>query len=141
MHLKVSIVENKPKKYGVKGQIEIADFIEYFDSPLDWWSVKDYELQWKEGLERLLDYDTSCLVVAINNPHCRKFIEWWPMYKIGNKIHIQNHIIIDSIYEQRIGNKSFAIQTCYSFIPQYRSHTEDGNKISEWVVDWDGKIE
>lgn len=137
MNLSIAIINKKPKKSYVTGQIIIEDFLEYFDSTIDYWSVQDYELQWKEGLQRLLYYDSSCLIVAINDPHCRKFIEWWPLYKIGNKIHIQNHIIIDDLYEERIGNKSFTLQTCYDFIPEYRSHTTDGNKISEWVIDWE----
>ena len=136
MHLKIEILNKKPKKYGVKGQITIGDDIEYFDAPLDWWTIKDYESQWENGLKRLLHNNVSCLVVAINDPHCRKFIEWWPIYKIDNKIHVQNHIIIEDIYAERIGDKPFTLETCYDFIPQYRSHTEEGNKISEWVIDW-----
>lgn len=140
MNLSISIVDKKPKKYGVRGEIIIDDFIEHFDAPLDWWSVDDYKQQWKEGLKRLLDHDTSCLVVTINDPNCRKFIEWWPLYKIDNKIHIQNHIIIEDIYEERIGGKPFTRETCYDFIPRYRSHTDEGNKISEWVIDWNENI-
>lgn len=140
MSLMIEIINRKPKKYGVTGQIIIDDFMEYFDSPLDWWSVDDYEKQWKEGLARLSNHNTSCLIVAINDPDCRKFIEWWPLYKIGNKVHIQNHLVIDDLYEEKIGNKPFTLQTCYDFIPEYRSYTSEGTKISEWVVDWDGKV-
>jgi CdiI N-terminal domain len=100
----ISITAKKPRKrwgvLSVEGEIKINDFKEGFDMPLDWWSIQDYERQWKHGLKRLFDHDTSCLIVAVNDPKCRKFIEWWPLYKIGNKIHIQNHIIIDDLYEE-----------------------------------------
>lgn len=142
MNLRIKPVDKKYKRrklVAFVGEIQIDGFKEWFDSSLDWWSVNDYELQWKNAFARLLDHDTSCLVVAINDPACRKFVEWWPLYKFDNKIHIQNHIIIDSIYEERIGDNPFTVQTCYNFIPKYRSHNENGDKISEWVIDWDEK--
>lgn len=141
MLLRISIVNKNPEENHITGKLIINESIEYFDSPLDWWSIEEYELQWQEGLRRLLDHDVSCLIVAIDDSRCRKFIEWWPLYKIGNKIHIQNHIMIDDIYEERIGNNPFTHETCYNFIPKYRSHTQEGNKISEWVIDWDNTLE
>jgi len=137
MNLSIKMIDRKPKKYGITGKIVIDDFVELFDSPLDWWSIEDYELQWKEGLKRLLDHDNSCLVVAINDPNCCKFIEWWRLYKVGNKVYIRNSIIIADIYNEFIGDKQFTAQTCYDFIPERGStYDEDGSKISEWVIDW-----
>lgn len=141
MNIQISIIDEKPRKrYGVlsvEGEIQIDYFKEGLYLPLDWWCINDYLMQWRDAFERLKTHDTSCLVVTIHNPSIRKFIEWWPMYKINDKIHIQNNIIIDDLYEEKIGNKPFTLQTCYDFIPEYRSYTEEGNKISEWVIDWE----
>ena len=102
----------------------------------------DYEQQWNEGLKRLFDNEKSCFVVDINNPKNREFIEWWKLYKIDNKIYVRNSIIIAEIYNEQIGDKPFTLQTCYDFIPERGPlHDEEGNKISEWVVDWDGTFE
>ena len=144
MSIQLWINNQKPRKrYGVisvEGEIQINDFKEYLYIPLDWWSIDDYTTQWKEAVERLKNYDRSCFVATIHNPNIRKYIEWWPMYKIGNQIHIQNNIILDDFYDELIGEKPFTIKTCYDFIPKYRSHSEEGYKLSEWVVDWDDKL-
>lgn len=141
MSISIKIIDKKPKKkWGVltvKGEIQINDFKEKFYSSLDWWSLDDYLTQWQEGLNRLKDHDKSCLVVMIDNPKYRKFVEWWELYKVDHKIYINNSIVIDDIYEKYIGNQSFTVETCYDFIPDRgEPYDEDGNKISEWVVDW-----
>lgn len=122
-------------------QIKIGDFEEYFDLYPNWWRVEDYQRQWQEGLRRLEDHDRSCFVVAVDDPACRRFVAWWPLYKVGNKVYVQNHIIIEDIYDEVIGDKPFTVETCYDFIPERGEPCdEDGNKISEWVVDWKQSI-
>lgn len=59
--------------------------------PLNWWTIKEYEKQWKEGLERIKSHDKSCLVVSIYDPIQEPQVEWWILYKEGNKIFVQNH--------------------------------------------------
>ncbi|HLX53220.1 MAG TPA: hypothetical protein VKR58_04740 [Aquella sp.] len=140
MNIHIKIIETKPKKkwgaLSVKGEIQINDFKETLYIPIEWWNTKNYLTQWQEGIKRLTDHDTSCFVVAIDNPKLRKFIEWWVLYKVNNKIYVQNQIIVADIYTERIGNKQFTVQSCYDFIPERgEPYDEDGNKISEWVVE------
>lgn len=54
------------------------------------------------------------------------------LYKIDDKIHIQNHFLS---YD-RYGNKTITPENCYDFfIKPRRVFTENGlDKISEWVV-------
>ena len=142
MNLKIEMIDKNPKKrwdfVNVKAQIQINDFVEDLYLPLDWWNSNNYEQQWKEGLKRLVNHDTSCFVVGIHNPKLWKFIEWWPLYKIDNKIYIRNQIILNDIYEEQIGDKPFTINTCYDFVPKRgASHDDEGQKISEWVIDCD----
>jgi hypothetical protein len=144
MNMHISIIDDKPrKKWGVlsvKGEIQINDFRETLYISLGWWNLDDYKKQWQEGFKRLINHDKSCLVVAVDNPKMRKFIEWWVLYKIDNKIYVRNKIAIEDIYTEQIGNKPFTIHSCYDFIPERgEPYDEDGNKISEWVVEWDGK--
>jgi hypothetical protein len=135
MNASIVIVDKKPKKlYGclrIKAEIHINDYKETLYVPVDYWSIEDYERQWKEGFERLNTHDRSCLVVAIHNPEEEPFIEWWPIYKIKNKIYFQNHFLGADIYEKRIGTKKFTIQSCYDFIPP-----KSRSKVSEWEVDY-----
>ncbi|HSC25055.1 MAG TPA: hypothetical protein VLB80_02460 [Candidatus Babeliales bacterium] len=140
MGMSIGIIDDKPKKkwghLSAKGEIQINDFRETLYIPLGWWSLDDYKKQWHEGIERLSYYDRTCFIVAVNNPQKRRFIEWWVLYKIDDKVYVQNQIIISDIYTERIGDKPFTLKTCYDFIPERgEPYDEDGNKISEWVVD------
>lgn len=146
MNLSIKMLDKKPKKrwesLTIKGQITIGDFREDLYPSLDWWSPDDYEQQWTEGLKKLFDNEKSCFVVDINNPKDRKFIEWWRLYKINNKIYIRNSIMVADIYNEQIGDKPFTIQTCYDFIPDRGPlHDDEGNKISEWVIDCNSTFE
>ncbi len=142
----IKIIESKPqKKWGalsVKCEIQIDEFRESIYIPCGgWWSLDDYQKQWQEGLKRLEKYNQSCLVVAVDNPQSRKFIEWWLLYKVGNKIYIRNKIIIEDIYTALIGDKPFTLYNCYDFIPEKGGcYNKDGNKISEWITDWDERV-
>jgi hypothetical protein len=141
MGLTIKMIDSRPKKrwgaINVKGQIQINDFIEDLYLPLDWWNATQYEEQWKKGLSRLKGHDTSCLIVAIHDPNTRPFIDWWKLYKVGNKIYIRNQLVFNEIYQELIGNNPLTLENCYSFIPPRGSiYDEDGNKLSEWVIDW-----
>jgi hypothetical protein len=136
--IRVEITSKRPRKiHNVKayeGRIYIGDFNEHLYIPLDWWTIEDYKRQWKEGLERIKTHDTSCLVVTIHDPGIRKFVDWWTLYKEGNTIYVQNGWLIEDAYEQTVGNKPFTPETCYDFVSPRTTHTEEGDKISEWSV-------
>jgi hypothetical protein len=50
------IINNIPS---VWGRITIDDFTERFIMPLEYWSIEDYEKQWREGLDRIKIQDKS----------------------------------------------------------------------------------
>ena len=144
MNIEMRVMDEKPKKrngvFVIDGELQINDFMEHLYIPLDWWSLSDYLKQWQEGFNYLEHHDRSCLVVSIHNPHIRPYINWWLLYKVGDKVHIQNQLVIGEIYEKQVGDKPFNLETCYDFIPERgEPYDEDGNKISEWVIDWDSK--
>jgi len=139
MNLYINIIDNKPVErnnvFVVKGEINIGDCSEILYIPLDWWSLTDYKQQWQEGLMRLKNYDTSCLVVAVHNPSIRPYINWWLLYKVENKIYVRNQLLIEDAYAEQIGNKVFTVQNCYEFIPsRCDRYDEDGDEISEWTI-------
>jgi hypothetical protein len=143
MNLEISIVDRKPKRFNddpyvtVRGYIKIGDFEEGFYSPLAWWSAQDYEYQWQQGLRRLNNYDTSCLITSIYDPQMTKYLMWWLLYKVDNKVYIQNQMLFDEIYEKQIDGKVFTLETCYDFIPpRYVEENLGDQKVSEWVIDY-----
>lgn len=143
MELNIEIIDRKPKKrrgvVSVEGQLEIGDdFYEILYMPLDLWTIDDYERQWQEGLARLNNHDKSCLVVTIHNPKLRYFVEWWLLYKIDNKIHIQNQMLMGEIYANQIGNTEFTVENCYDFVPPKDMLFDDEEEypVSEWIIDY-----
>lgn len=119
----------------VLGEIRINDFREKFDIPLDWWSLKDYERQWQEGLHRITTHGTTCLVARIKNPSKGPFVDWWLLYKEDGKIYIRNEVLFGEEYQNLVGSAEFTTQNCYSFIPpRGPSVLENGMQVSEWIV-------
>jgi hypothetical protein len=134
--LKPDLKKFRPALFSL-GEIRINDFKEKFDMPLEYWSIKDYLQQWEEGLERLNTHNESCLVTRIYDPNKDPMLEWWLLYKENGKIYIRNQVLFTPIYKKKIGNNLFTPETCYNFIqPKTPRINENGQKISEWVVDY-----
>lgn len=119
------------------GEIKIGEFKETFIMPLDWWTIKDYEKQWQEGIERIKICDESCLVTTVQNLEMSPHIDWWILYKQDGKILIYNQMLIDETIDSlkhKIESLSqFTIQTCYSYIPPYKLLTKN-KKVSQWEI-------
>lgn len=129
----------------LEGEIRIGDYREFFvSSLLGNWSADDYDRQWQEGFERIKKHDQSCLVVSVQQacikPRILGLINWWVLYKQGNRIYLQNKFFITKFYDLYIGSGEFNPNTCYKYIPTRRTHTTDGTKISEWYVDLEDAV-
>ena len=137
----IKIISKKPKKiWGLlshKGQISIGEFKESFIMPLNSWTINDYKQQWKEGIERLKNHNNSCLVTTVQNLHSNGMGMMWVLYKVGDDIFIQNHLLNREILKefgdsQKI--KNFTPKMCYGFISSRKTLTEYGTKVSEWSI-------
>lgn len=98
------------------GQITIGTFKEKFVMPLDYWTLNDYKRQWQEGLERIRSHDNSCLVATVQDPNRFPLIDMWVIYKIKDKLFIQNHMLCNDVYKEVIGDNVFTPENCYNFI-------------------------
>ena len=138
MKLLMKVISNKPEMIdnipSVWGEIIIGDFKETFVIPLEYWTLKDYERQWKDALEKIKKNTKSILITAVQDPAKAPFIEWWPMYRYRKKIYIRNNIIFGEFYKKKIGNKLFTPETCYDFVPDRTTKFSKGIKPSEWVI-------
>jgi len=122
---------------GYKGSISIGDMRESIYCPVTTWSIREYKKQWDTAIDRLKTHTTSCLITGFIIKNGKPELEWWPMYKVENKIYIQNQWLWGENYEERIGGKPFTIETCYDFIPPRRTTTDEGQMISEWSVPYE----
>lgn len=138
MDISIKVLERSPEDHfglqSVLGQIQIGKFRERFMMPIEYWTIEDYEEQWKEGLDRIKVYDQSCLITAIQDPKWDPFLEWWALYKEGNTIFVQNYLFPAEVYQEIIGSKLFTRETCYQFIPARETVTEEGEKVAEWKI-------
>jgi len=128
----IEIVNRTPKLiYDIPsciGQITIGSFSEKFVVPLSWWSIEDYESQWAEGIKRIEQGYSSCLVTAMTNPG-NPMINWWLLYKEDNKIVIRNQMLFGNEWKKKFTQKTFDLDTCYDYIP-----TKAKGKVSEWII-------
>jgi hypothetical protein len=112
------------------GEIVLGDFVERFESPLAFWGIPQYERQWSDGLTRLAaGASRSCLITQMYDPRTANFIVWWPMYRDGGRIVVQNQVLfMDALAEL------FDPSDPYRFISNRVSRTEEGESVSEWIV-------
>ena len=121
---------------GELGEIEVDDLDEQFVVPITYWDKQKYESQWQEAIERIVNSRSdanSMLVVSIHDPKEANFIVVWPLYKINNKVYVQNSLIFMDNLKQ-----PFNEQMIYSFVPERGTISEDtGEPISEWQISLD----
>lgn len=125
-----SVNDLKSSERACWGMIMIGSFQERFLVPLDYWTASDYEGHWKQAATRILQSSTSsCMVTSMYDPATANFIIWWPMYRVGDTVFIQNQILfLDSL------SSPFNPNDPFSSIPERRTINEDGEEISEWSV-------
>lgn len=110
------------------GEIVIGSHAERFESPLEYWSRARYRAQWLEGARQLSSgASASCWITGITNPKSANFITWWPMWRIENRIIIQQHLL----FMDRISFR-FSENDPYLHLPSRSTKTDDGEPISEW---------
>lgn len=137
----IQVKDRKVQKiYGLSsciGEIKIGEFRETFIMPLDWWTIENYEKQWREGIERIKHCDESCLVTTVQNLETLPQIDWWILYKQDGKIFVYNQMLMNEIIDRlkySVENLSrFTIQTCYSYIPSHKLFVKN-SKVSKWEV-------
>lgn len=115
----------------VPGLLKINNFSEKFHASLSYWDRDRYLLQWKEALDRIkYGEKNSAVITTMYDPSTANFIFWWVLYLLGNKVYIQNHVLF--LEELKC---PFNEADLYSFIPERETKTEEGESISEWVVE------
>lgn len=111
------------------GEIRMGDFVEKFESPLDFWTKEDYQAQWKNALIYITSQGSkSCLITSIYNPKTSNFLRWWVLYRIENDVIFQDQIFFLNL------SKSFDLRDPYKSIPDYRNVNPEGKRISEWLI-------
>jgi hypothetical protein len=114
--------------WAVYGKIEINGFAETFVASLVSWTRDDYESQWRRACRRLLEgANESVLIASYVDPSVSEFCTWWPLYREGEIVHVQNQLLLYS-------NLSFPFNVSepWHSLGKRESVTDDGEEISEW---------
>jgi hypothetical protein len=127
-------IESRLRKRRVSeayGTIRIGLFEETFHSNLTFWQPQDYTRHWLEACDRVLktSHASSALITSMEDPDSANFITWWPLYREGQKVYIQNHLLLfDQLKEP------FRLENPFVHVPA-RETKDEGTKISEWETD------
>lgn len=111
-------------------RLQLGSFAEEMCADLVEWREADYEEQWLRELVAIASTrEKAALITSITNPQQACQVWTWPMWKDGDEVRFHNRILfMEEVCE------GFDPSRVSDFIGEYKSHDEDGNKISEWSV-------
>jgi len=118
---------------GLYGRLQLGDDSEQFLASVELWHAADYERQWVEALLRICSsHDVSALITSIRDPRASSGVAWWPLYRFGNRIYVQNAM---TFFKHMDAPFDFADP--YRSVPPRITQNEEGELISEWVISLD----
>ncbi|PIR16532.1 MAG: hypothetical protein COV48_09675 [Elusimicrobia bacterium CG11_big_fil_rev_8_21_14_0_20_64_6] len=111
-------------------EIIIGGHKETAEVPLQYWRRDRYRKQWHDALQGIASGKlTGCLITAMYDPRSANFLMWWPMWRVGDTVFVQNQILfMDKIRE------GFDEEGLERYIPKRTTTTSEGERISEWSV-------
>jgi len=110
------------------GLITIGPYVERFVAPIGYWDVTQYRHHWQQAITRIVQGSvTSALITSMYDPAVANFIYWWPMYRLDDTVHFQNHILFLNELET-----AFEPNDPFRFVPERVVINSDSEKISEW---------
>ena len=110
-----------------KGNIQIDNFSEEFDSDHSYWSKDQYVDHWKSCEQHLAEGKPTRFITSITEPNLSNFIKTWVAYPINDELVFQEHILF---LNELI--KPFNPLHPHALIQGYENKTEDDELISEW---------
>jgi hypothetical protein len=111
-------------------QITIGDFVEGESADLSHWGPGDYQAQWRKELRAIAEArDHGALITRIHDPSVGARVGTWTMWREDDRVLFQNRLLF-----MLEGQNGFDPGRVCDHIGEYRSHTEEGQRISEWTL-------
>jgi CdiI N-terminal domain len=115
---------------GASGLLTMGNLKERFCSSLYHWSKRDYESQWRHAINVLLNESfKAALIVEYTGTDASSHLEWWPMYKVGDAVYLQNQLLF---YNQL--PEPFSLDRPFIYLRNRETTDQAGRPISEWLV-------
>ena len=109
--------------------IELGDESDAFAADLRFWSVADYQAQWREGIARLAAGQPSTALVTSYRGGGAAFHSMWPMWRIGQTVYVQERLVLDDTVAATDVSQQF-----YDRVGERHTESDDGDAISEWSI-------
>lgn len=128
MAFSIELLDEPDIESGRLGLITIGSYLERFVAPIAYWDVIHYRRHWRQATTRIVQGSlTSALITSMYDPAVANFIYWWPMYRLGDTVHFQNHILFLNELQT-----PFDPNDPFRFVPERLVINSDSEKISEW---------
>ena len=127
----IGIVDPGPDADGhARGFIRVGDFREEFTVTLNHRSIQDYQHHWLNALQRLVHGASAVgLMTWMNAPDSPGHFRAWLLYREGELAYAQ-----DRLYPWPDIQPLFDEEEQLVDIGQRQTHTEEGERISEWSL-------
>jgi len=117
-------------KRSSSGTLVLGSETETFLASFDHWQPEDYERQWQEAISLVVNEGSkSALITEMPAPSVANFIRWWPMWRFGESVKLNEQLLFMADLETPID-----AENPYTHVGEYRELNEEGERISEWVV-------
>ncbi len=125
------VPETDPGVVAIYGKISIDEYVETFVTSLVFWDRRRYQHHWLSALGRLLEgANKSALITSYVEPGLSDHLLWWPLYRVGDAVYVQNHMLFYSHLA-----KPFSQEDPWQSIPERTTVNAEGRRISEWATD------
>jgi len=127
-----SVGHTSTEDHACYGRITVDSFSEVFESPLCFWRKEQYEEQWRAAIARLMPCKSArtALLTAMYDPPTANFLTWWPVYREGTRVFVQNQLLfLDQLAVP------FDIANISTIVQPRQTSDPDGRNISEWSCD------
>jgi hypothetical protein len=128
----ISFADEPPERLeaggvGLWGRLQLGAEREAFIAPLALWNRADYERQWTEAAERLLDGKPTTAFVT------EAWHMWWPMWREGDQLRIHEQLLLGLMVD-RVGLRLDLHRTPYELIATHAVDLSNGDHPSCWTV-------
>jgi hypothetical protein len=112
------------------GRVTLDDFSEEFAAPLVFWAAGDYQKEWVEAAERIVNgQPRSCFVAAMRELPLTGPVFLWPAYRDGEVVYVRHKLLLPVTVKG-----GFDPSNPYAQVDERRTLPDDGEPVSEWRV-------
>lgn len=129
----LTLLEGQLSPYGdPMGEIRIDTSTERFSIDTSYWSLEQYETQWRSALRQLSEgASAGCVIASISYSSTANLAaDLWVFYREGETVIFQNRLVlVPEMVPQ------FEPASPEQWLPAREQFSEEGQPISEWMVD------